>query len=61
MDFNFMNDDVVRYVMGSCPHWFPFNYTDTIDESTQGHQNSPQYRISGGHGYGLPLGQENMV
>ena len=51
MLFKFMLMMPVRYVTGHGPHWFPFNYTDTIDESTQGQQNSPQYRISGGHGY----------
>ena len=41
------------------PHWFPFNYTDTIDESTQGQQNSPQYRIlwDMGHGYAYRWGE----
>ena len=50
--FQIYADDASEVCYGAGPHWFPFNYTDTIDESTQGQQNSPQYRISGGHGYG---------
>ena len=59
--FQIFDDDASEVCYGAGPYWFPFNYTDTIDESTQTYQNSPQYRISGGHGYGHRWAGENAV
>ena len=49
--FQINDDDASEVCYSAGPHWFPFNYTDTIDESDQQYQNSLQYRSSGGHGY----------
>lgn len=49
--FQIHNNDASEVCYAAGPHWFPFNYTDTVDESDYTYKNSEQYRASGGHGY----------
>ena len=59
--FQIHDNDPSEVCYGAGPHWFPFDYADTIDESDYTYRNSEQYRSSGGHGYGHRWAGVNSV